>query len=201
MGVTVLYGGTFNPLHIGHFETLKVLDGLPEISRILLIPDRIPPHKEPSFTVPDAVRIEMCRLAAKEFSKVRVSLLEFERPGKSYTVDTVKTLRQQYPEESLWFACGGDMLATLDSWYHADELIRLCGFYSIERKGFDGFSPAVARLRQKGAQIRVIEADIPEVSSTMARKCLRKGDYGDFLPETVRDYLTKNKAYEEKKVK
>ncbi|MBR7070827.1 MAG: nicotinate (nicotinamide) nucleotide adenylyltransferase [Clostridia bacterium] len=196
MSRTVLYGGTFNPFHIGHYETLKVLNDLPEVDRVLLMPDRIPPHKKQSFAVPDEVRIEMCRLAVQDLCKTELCLVEFEREGKSYTFDTVTLFKQKYPQEDFWFACGGDMIMTLDTWYRSKELIKLCGFYTIERKGSCGFTESVERLRRQGAKIHVLDADIPEISSTQLRERMKKGIYDNFLPDKIRDYLSKTKVYE-----
>lgn len=197
MGTTVLFGGTFNPLHIGHLEMLRTLDSLPEVDKVLLLPDKIPPHKRQSFAVDDEIRIEMCRLALAGLKKSELCLIEFERQGKSYTFDTVTALKEKYPEEEFWFACGGDMISTLDTWYRSEELLKLCGFYAFERLGTEGFTSALVRLREMGANIRVLNAEIPEVSSTKVRESLQKGVYDERLPELIRDYLAQNKVYEE----
>lgn len=197
MGTTVLFGGTFDPLHIGHYKMLKTLDELPEVDRVFLLPDRIPPHKKQSFAVADEVRIEMCRRAIEGLKKTQLCLIEFERQGKSYTFDTVTALQEQYPDEDFWFACGGDMLNTLDTWYRAEELLKLCGFYAFERLGVAGFEETAQRLRNMGAKIRLLDVDIPKVSSTQLRESLRRGVYDERLPKSIREYLAQNKVYEE----
>ena len=112
MSLTALFGGTFNPLHIGHCEILAALENRPEIGEIWIMPTRIPPHKVFDKVADDSVRIEMFRMAAKHYKKAQVSLIEFERTGKSYTFDTVKLLKQKYPERDFVFVCGGDRIVS-----------------------------------------------------------------------------------------
>ena len=96
MAVIAVFGGTFNPFHIGHYEMLKSVCELTFIDKVFLTPDRIPPHKKCDFLASDEDRIEMCRIAAKDFSKCELCLIEFEREGKSYTYDTVCDLKQKF---------------------------------------------------------------------------------------------------------
>ena len=117
MGYTAIFGGTFNPPHIGHYEMLSALEKCPEIEEIWLMPDRIPPHKVCDFLADDSDRIEMCRIIAKDFKKARLCLAEFEREGKSYTYDTVTEFLKKYPDKKFTFVCGGDMLISFDKWY------------------------------------------------------------------------------------
>ena len=106
MGFVAIFGGTFNPLHIGHYEMLRALQKDPDIDEIWIMPDRIPPHKECDFLASDNDRIEMCRIASCDFSKAKLCLVEFEREGKSYTYDTVVFLRKKYPQKNFLFVLG-----------------------------------------------------------------------------------------------
>ena len=99
MGFTAIFGGTFNPFHLGHYEMLKALQLDNSIEEIWLMPDRIPPHKECDYMPLDSDRIKMCEMVANEFLKAKVCLLEFERQGKSYTYDTVIELKEKYPQK------------------------------------------------------------------------------------------------------
>ena len=103
MGFTALFGGTFNPPHIGHYEMLRALDSRRDIDEVWLMPDRIPPHKVCDFLASDKDRINMCRIMAEDFKKVKLCLIEFERTGKSYSIDTVRLLKQKYKERD--FIC------------------------------------------------------------------------------------------------
>ena len=123
MALTAIFGGTFNPFHIGHYEMLAALQNDDSIEKILVMPDRIPPHKVCDFMAEDNIRIEMCRIVCKEFSKAELCLIEFEREGKSYSYDTVIDLKQRYKDKDFVFVCGGDMLVTFDRWYKYEELM------------------------------------------------------------------------------
>ena len=135
MGFTALFGGTFNPPHIGHYEMLRALDYRRDIDEVWLMPDRIPPHKVCDFLASDKDRINMCRIMAEDFKKVKLCLIEFERTGKSYSIDTVRLLKQKYKERDFIFVCGGDMLISFDKWYKYEELLKEIPFWLSEERG------------------------------------------------------------------
>ncbi|MBR7132861.1 MAG: nicotinate (nicotinamide) nucleotide adenylyltransferase [Clostridia bacterium] len=195
MPVTAIFGGTFNPFHIGHYEMLSALQADESINKILVLPDKIPPHKKCDFMASDAVRIEMCRLAASDFPKAELCLLEFEREGKSYTYDTVLLLQEKYPGESFAFVCGGDMLVYFDKWYNYKELMKLLPFVVFRRSDTDNtlFDECVARFTEMGMNITVKDEIITAVSSTDIRKdfsCSKR-----FLPEKIHAFLSERGEY------
>ena len=191
----VLFGGTFNPFHIGHFEITAALCERSEIDNVFIMPDRIPPHKSALQLAPDEDRIEMCRIASGNFEKAQVLTVEFEREGKSYTFDTVCELEKRYPDISFAMACGGDMLATLDNWYRGEELIHKIGFYAFKRVGEQGFEAHVSRLRKMGANITVIDKNITAVSSTELRQTLSNGQKTELIPTDIYNFVIKRKLY------
>lgn len=192
---TVFFGGTFNPFHIGHLKIVEAFNDLADVEKVYIMPDRIPPHKSSEFLVSDADRIEMCRLAAEDFEKAELSLIEFEREGKSYTYDTVVELKKRYPEKCFYMACGGDMIASLDRWYRWDELIKEIGFYAFRREGENGFFEAVERLRSLGAEIIVVDSFVPEVSSTEIRALIKQGVNTELLPPRILEYIKARELY------
>ncbi len=191
MSVIAVFGGTFNPFHIGHYEMLSNICELPYIDRVFVMPDKIPPHKTCEFLASDGDRIEMCRLVCEEFPKSELCLIEFERSGKSYTIDTVKALKEKYPNNSFYIVIGGDMLATLDTWYKWDELIKAAPFLAFSRVGVSDFDEHLKRLRSLGADITVINKEITDISSTELRKSTLK----KMLPQKVYDYITEKGIY------
>jgi len=196
MAVTAIFGGTFNPLHIGHYEMLDAVNKLEYIERIFLMPDNIPPHKTCDYLAPDSDRIEMCRIICKDFSKAELCLVEFEREGKSYTFDTVKELKKIYPKESFYFVCGGDMITSLDTWHRWDELIKEVGFIAFNRKGEgEAFRFAVDRFKALGADIKVVDKTVTAVSSTELRADI-KGKK-NLIPEKVYRYIAEKGLYNE----
>ncbi len=191
---TVIFGGTFNPFHIGHYEMLSALCSAPFVKKVLVMPDSIPPHKVCDFMPSDEDRIEMCRIACADFDKAELCLVEFEREGKSYTVDTVNRLYELYPNEKFAIACGGDMVAILDRWYDHETLFKLSSFVAIRREGLANFEQDVEKMRSKGADIIVLDAKITEISSSILRKSMDTA----MLPEKIAEYITEKGVYDGK---
>lgn len=195
MGYTALFGGTFNPPHIGHQKMLKALEKREEIDEIWLMPDRIPPHKVCDFLASDEDRINMCRLLISPLEKTKLCLAEFERTGKSYSYDTVTLLKQKYPGRNFTFVCGGDMLISFDKWYKYEELLKAVSFTVFRRTETDkdGFDSAVLKYGEMGMKITVCDDDVPAVSSSYIRNNIEKSR--DLLPERVYEYIVDGRIY------
>ena len=193
MSKIAIFGGTFNPFHIGHYEMLKALCESDMFYKVLLIPDRIPPHKEYSGDVPDEDRIEMCRIVCEDFKKAELCLIEFEREGKSYTLDTVKALKIIYPDDEFFVACGGDMAKTLNTWFNFNELKKIASFVAFNRANDESFVSEIKRMRSLGANITVLANEITDISSSSLRKHLDR----KFLPEKVWEYVNKRGIYKQ----
>lgn len=191
MANVAIFGGTFNPFHIGHYEILKSVCELDFIDKVLVMPDKIPPHKIFDSNIDDLHRQEMCRIACEDFDKAELCLIEFEREGKSYTVDTVKLLKNTYPSDNFFVVIGGDMLSSLDTWYKWEELIKLVSFITYERVGLAGYNDARLRLSNSGAQIVVINTEITDVSSTQLRNKIDS----NLLPKKIYDYIAQKGIY------
>ncbi len=191
MANIAIFGGTFNPFHIGHYEMLKSICKLDFIDRVFLMPDKIPPHKTCDFLASDTDRINMCGLVANEFSKAELCLVEFEREGKSYTIDTVKLLKQEYPNDNFFIVIGGDMLTSFDTWYNWKQLLTMVGIIAFQRDGINGFDGAVNMLNTHGADITVIDDAVPAISSTMLRTKIDK----NLLPDNVYNYIIEKGIY------
>lgn len=192
MSVVALFGGTFNPFHIGHYEMLSALCRAPFTEKVLVMPDSIPPHKVCDYMASDEDRIEMCRIACEDFDKAELCLVEFEREGKSYTVDTVKRLKSDNPDKSFAVVCGGDMIATLDTWDRWQELFSLTSFIAFRREGIEGFEESICKMRRLGADITVIDADITEISSSELRQNMSYG----LLPDKIAEFVKKRGVYD-----
>ena len=117
MGRIGIYGGTFNPPHLGHMQAVREFAKQLNLDRVLMIPAAVPPHKALPAGSPDAeTRLHLCRLAAADLPFVEVSDLELHRSGKSYTAVTVQELHRLYPEDELVLLMGTDMFLTFDQW-------------------------------------------------------------------------------------
>ena len=194
---TVIFGGTFNPFHIGHYEILKALDSDPQVEKILLMPDRLPPHKTSEFLIDDETRTQMCRIASEDFPKCQLCLIEFEREGKSYTVDTVKLLKERYPHKDFAFAIGGDMFVSFKLWRKYEELIKMLSFFVFNRSATDleEFHNVFEELTEEGMKIILKDDIIPAVSSTELRQEFENNK--DLIPEKIYKFLKEGGVYGE----
>ena len=115
-----IYGGTFNPPHLGHLTAAAAVIATLKLDKLLLIPASIPPHKDlPAGSATAEQRLEMTRMAGEQLglgSKVETLDMEVRRAGKSFTSDTLAELKAQFPEDELWLLMGTDMLLSFDSW-------------------------------------------------------------------------------------
>lgn len=192
---TVVFGGTFNPLHIGHYEMIAALNEMPQIEKILVMPSFIPPHKEYVAVVNDEDRKNMCEIAARDFSKAEVCLDEFRRRGKSYTFDTITLLKQKCPQTNFALACGGDMITSMDTWHRWQELIRLVHIFAFRRANEGGFEEAIDMLQNNGANIEIVNSQITDISSSQLRNLLKKDTLNKYLPPKIADYIRERKLY------
>ena len=194
MKKTAILGGTFNPLHLAHIRLIETVCAAKIVDDILLIPNRIPPHKECDYLAEDEHRLNMCKIVADKYSNVRVCDIELKREGKSYTYDTVMTLKKIRPAQ-YYFICGADMINTFYTWYRADELIKEMNIIAIRRGGIDDleFNSSVQNLKNIGANLIVLDMPPLEISSTMIRN---GGDETNkFLSQGIAQYIKDNKLY------
>lgn len=191
MANIAIFGGTFNPFHIGHYEMLSNVCNLDFIDKVLVMPDKIPPHKNFDCTIDDIHRQNMCKIICEDFIKADPCFIEFEREGKSYTIDTVKLLSNNFPNDRFYITIGGDMLSTLDTWFKCQELIKQVSFIAFKREGLNDFDTAYNRLTQLGADITVIDSKITNVSSTQLRSNIDK----NLLPHKIYEYIIQKGIY------
>jgi len=185
-----IYGGTFDPIHRGHITAAQAAAQQLGLDLLLLIPASIPPHKAlPEGGADAAQRLEMATLATAELScPAQVLDVEVRRQGKSYTADTLRTLRRQYPEDELWLLMGTDMFLSLQDWHEPQEILRLVRVAAFSRTG-DPEQQRFARQRAYlektfGAQVTVVEnPHVVDISSTRLRQLLPEGR--EYLPEAV----------------
>ena len=130
-----IYGGTFDPPHLGHMEAARVAMETLSLDRLLIIPDREPPHKD--LTVEAASpqqRLAMAALMADGLGpRAEASDLEICREGKSFTADTVEELHQAFPEDELWLLMGTDMFLTVQNWYQPERIFQYAGVAAVAR--------------------------------------------------------------------
>lgn len=198
MGTVLMFGGTFNPPHNAHRLMLEAAAESRNFDKILIIPTNIPPHKEVASYCPDKEhRLNMCKLLAQGVENAVVSDMELKREGKSYTFDTLAELKKQYSD--LAILIGADMVTTFFSWYRYKEILNLCEIVAVRRPGIDNcdFDEAVARLKNEGSKITVLEVKMPDISSTDIRE-QESGESTLILekvPKNIYEYIASNNLY------
>ena len=132
-----IYGGTFNPPHLGHLVSARFAMDHLGLDRLIFVPAGDPPHKElPRNAPPAQTRLELVKLAADSLllrEKIEVSDLEVRREGKSYTADTLRVFRERYPGDELWLLMGADMFLTLQNWKRPEEICSLAHLAAFAR--------------------------------------------------------------------
>ena len=153
-----IYGGSFNPPHLGHMAAAESAAKYLGLDELLLIPAGIPPHKALSADAAGKEhRLAMTRLMGEQIAldtgiTVTVSDMEVAREGKSYSVDTVREIHEQRPNDELWLLMGTDMFLSFQNWYKPEEILRhagLCAFGRTEKDGETLFAPQRDFLGEK----------------------------------------------------
>lgn len=198
MKYIVIFGGAFNPVHMGHIKIAQAAANAENVERVLVIPSNISPHKSSAHLLPAVHRFEMCRLAFKGSTKITVSDMELQRHGKSYTYDTLKQVKLLYPEHTIKLLVGADMLVTLESWYKFEEIIKTAEILAAARPGIlnSKMRSAISWLENRGAIIKILNVPECDISSTQIRKKIAKGeDVCGYLPIEVINYINQNNLY------
>ncbi len=214
-----VFGGTFNPIHIGHLRAAEEVRERLGLTKIIFVPAKKPPLKRAEIIEPTH-RYKMMELALSGNNFFELSDIEYKRKGKSFTVDTVEELRCIYDKADLYFILGIDTFLDIPHWREPDKLVRLIDFIIISRPPFrfvdlisstylDIPRRVLERLdrdeidlytttfrRDKNRKIIVLKIPLIEVSGTAIRRLIRKGRSIKYLlPETVESYIISNKLY------
>jgi len=216
-----LFGGTFNPIHVGHLRAAEEVTELLGLERMVFVPAAQPPHKVPDRThgqgdaiAPADARLAWVRAATRDNPRFAVDALELERQGPSYSVDTVREMTARASPGSCVFVIGRDAFVELASWREPRELLRLAHFAVTTRPPANGGSlarwlpPALAedfvlapdgrsaRHRTAGTWIRALEITALDVSSSDIRARLRAGRSVRYLlPESVHADVVRSGLY------
>lgn len=198
-----IFGGTFNPPHLGHLAAARAAVSQFSLDRLLLVPAGLPPHKKLPADSPDAAqRLAMTQLAAGYLElpdRTEVLDLELAREGRSYTADTLRELAARYPDAELWLLMGSDMFLSFESWYTPEEIIKMATLLAFDRAEEGG---ELARQRERllaaypGARIELMQVpDVVDISSTELRTGLSRGEGERYLPPAVCGYILREHLY------
>ena len=194
-----IFGGTFNPVHIGHIQAAKQALTALHLDRVLLIPDHIAPHKElPTGSPTPQQRLDMLRIAVQDCPGLEISDIELRREGVSYTYLTIQELKQLYPNDQLVLLMGTDMFTSFDSWRNPEEILKnasLGVFCRGDKKEKQAIAAQTERMEAMGAQVELAHNDVIAISSTQMRRLLAFRCAGSFLPEGVLEYIREYRLY------
>ena len=182
-----IFGGTFNPIHLGHLLLAETARDALTLDRVLFIPTNQPPHKTARDLLPAAERLTLIRLAIKDHPSFVASDIELQRTGPSYSIDTIKILRRQLPDAKLFLLIGQDMLGV--PWLAWNELKRLCTIVAARRPG--------SRPKRSETGIKWLEMPELGVASSDIRHRLRIGRSIRYLvPASVERYIRQRRLYQ-----
>jgi nicotinate-nucleotide adenylyltransferase len=194
-------GGTFDPVHLGHIgmadEARKALD----LAEVIFVPAGQPVGKSTRRVTPAEQRIEMLRLAIIGRPYLKISFMEIERPGPSYTVDTLDALRKRYGGKAeIYFILGWDSLAQLPEWHEPGRIVEMCSLVAVPRPGYP--RPDVKILEKTVPDIskKLVYIDEPnlDISAMAIREKAARGEPVDHLvPGLVAEYIKKHRLYKE----
>jgi len=193
-----IFGGTFDPPHLGHLILSCEIYAQLKLNRLLwmLTPD--PPHKQAWTITPLVHRQKMVELAIEDNPNFELSLVEAERPGPHYSVETVQIIRARNPEAEIVYLMGGDSLRQLTTWHRPVDFVAACDEIGVMRRPEDAIDVAsvdnaVAGLRSK---LRFVDAPLLEIASREIRRRTREGlPCRDYLPPAVYAYIQEEGLY------
>ena len=195
-----IYGGTYNPPHTGHMQAAKQAIQILNLDKLLLIPDRIAPHKEiPAGSPAPEQRLQMLRIAAAGQPEMEVSDIELKQEGPSFSYLTVEQLRAQYPDAELILLMGTDMFLSFHTWREPERITKeatLGVFYRGERGEREKILAKKKEMEDKGAKVELVENEILPISSTQLRRLIAFHCAGEFLPAGVGDFIREHGLYE-----
>lgn len=194
-----ILGGTFNPIHHGHLIIAEHIRLEEKLDKIIFIPTGLPPHKDRHQVLQGETRAEMVALAIESNPHFHLSRLEIEKKKTSYTLDTVKLLKKENPQDDFYLIIGGDSLMDLKSWKGHGELISSVDIVVGDRYNACGetIMEEINRLNlEMGGRIKNIKSPIIEISSTEIRKKILRGESIKYLlPEKVENFILKRGLY------
>lgn len=183
-----IFGGTFNPIHFGHLVLAEQAHEKLNLDRVIFVPCYYPPHKKSSRLATPGQRYSMVKLAIQGNPRFKVSDIEIKRKGRSYSVDTLRQLRDKYKKAKLFFISGSDVSGQISKWKSINEIFRLAQFVLAKRPGY--------KLKKYNRNISIISITELDISSSMVRRKIKTGQSIRYLmPMRVYKYIKEKRLY------
>jgi len=193
-----LFGGTFDPPHIGHLILSAETRAQLSLDRLLWILTPNPPHKQGQPITPLEHRLAMVELAISDNRRFELSTVEIDRPGPHYALDTVKIISEQNPAADLVYLMGGDSLRDLPAWHRPIDLVAALCFIGVMRRPGDSIDlPALEKIIPGlAAKVRYVDAPLLDIAAHEIRQRVADGrPFRYFLPPAVYDYIVEHNLY------
>lgn len=186
-----IFGGSFNPIHVGHALIASYIVENSDIDTLWLMVSPQNPLKENSSLASDYHRLRMTELVSRRIENVITSAFEFDLPKPSYTIDTLNALQAKFPDDEFYLVIGADNWCVFDRWKAGEEIITKHRVLIYPRRGYDIVIP-----EKYSDRVSVVEAPLIEVSSTQVRERLAQlKSVSFYVPEAVERYIIENNLY------
>jgi nicotinate-nucleotide adenylyltransferase len=192
-----VFGGAFNPPHLGHLVGAQEVLLQLELERVLFVPVGRAPHRE----IPDdpgaEARLEMVELAIAGDERFAAARIELDRDGPSYTSVTLETLRSEFPDDERFLILGGDQAAALPTWHEPEKVLELATVAVVERVGWSRSAIGIQIARMRGSDgVRYLDMPLIQIASTGIRRRVREGRPIRYLvPAAVEEYIAAHELY------
>ncbi|MCR5458940.1 MAG: nicotinate-nucleotide adenylyltransferase [Acetatifactor sp.] len=196
-----ILGGSFHPFHNGHLALGQYCLDKKLVSEVWFIPTGVSYLKSGQKMLSGEERLRLVNLAIKERPKMKALDIEIRRPGNTYTVDTFRELRKEYPQHEFYYIIGADCLFSMEDWYHAEELFHVCNLLVARR---DGKSRSEMRNKARElknrfhANVHLLEFREMEISSTIIRQRIKEEkSISDLVPVELAKEIKKKGYFKE----
>ncbi len=192
-----VFGGAFNPPHMGHLVCAQEVLLQLELERVLFVPVGHAPHREIDDNPGAEARLEMVELAIAGDERFAVSRVEVDREGPSYTSDTLGLLRAEMPDDEFFLILGGDQAAALPTWHEPEKVLEQATVAAVARVGWSRSASGIKLSRLRGSdRVRHLDTPVIQISSTGIRRRVREGRPIRYLvPAAVEEYIRAHELY------
>lgn len=193
-----LFGGTFDPPHLGHLILASEAQSQLELTRLLWILTPEPPHKQDQVITATEHRLAMVKLAIQDNPSFELSRVELDRPGPHFTLDTVHIIAEQNPDAEIVPIIGGDSLRDLPTWHEPKELLYACHWVGVMRRPSDEANLEALERELPGisSKVHYVDAPLLEIASRDIRSRIALGEsVRYYLPQPVYKYIEEHHLY------